>query len=290
MALSTRIKAQLNGILRPVGFQIGTTAALDAEENRIRRLESNGHWEKPRYNQGIRFEPEKYLAFLRETCLPYQRDFLSFPRLANGNNQEFYLENGYFRSVDAEVLYSIIRRQKPKHIVEIGSGFSTRLMARAIRDERLSSTITSIDPSPRVTVSGCATKHIQSFAEDEDPSFLIDSLQEGDVLFIDSSHQIVTGGDVPFLFLEVLPKLRRGVLIHVHDIFFPFDYPKEWALEGWDWNEQYLVHAFLAFNEVFRIVWPARYMWGYHQSEVTKIIPADLPSCPPSSLWLEKTT
>jgi hypothetical protein len=121
-----------------------------------------------------------------------------------------------------------------------------------------------------------------------DPSIIFDSLEEGDLLFIDSSHQIVTGGDVPYLFLEVLPRLKKGVLVHIHDVFLPFDYPEEPVLSGWGWGEQYLVHAFLAFNEVFQILWPARYVWGYRQDEVLDVIPADVNVFPPSSLWLER--
>jgi predicted O-methyltransferase YrrM len=288
-ALSTRIKLQINGLLRPVGLHIGTTSELKAEQTRIQRLEATGHWDNAKYGEGLRFAPKEYLTFLRENCLPYKDRYSAFPKVSSGKPNEFYLDNGYFRSVDAELLYSIIRKRRPKHIVEVGSGFSTRLMAQALEDEKLSTTITSIDPSPRIDVKGSASKHIRSCAEELDPGVIVESLEEGDLLFIDSSHDIVTGGDIPYLFLEVLPKLKRGVLIHVHDIFFPFDYPQEWTLEGWDWNEQYLVHAFLAFNEVFRILWPARYMWGYYQRDVLEVIPADPHVFPPSSLWIEKT-
>jgi hypothetical protein len=228
------------------------------------------------------------MAFLRETCLPYKTDYSKFPQSSNGDQDGFYLDNGYFRSVDAELLYSVIRHKKPKRIVEVGSGFSTRLIARAIRDGQLTSTLTSIDPSPRVEVGGHATQHIRSAVEDLDPKSIIESLQEGDLLFIDSSHRIVTGGDVPYLFLEILPRLRKKVLIHIHDIFMPFDYPEEPVLYGWGWTEQYLVHAFLSFNEAFDILWPARYMWANHQSSVLDVIPADVSVYPPSSLWLEK--
>jgi hypothetical protein len=138
-------------------------------------------------------------------------------------------------------------------------------------------------------VDSCASEVIQSKVEDVDLAVIADSLVEGDVLFIDSSHRIVTGGDVPYLFLEVIPRLRTGVLIHVHDVFFPFEYPEECVFQGWSWTEQYLVHAFLCFNDSFEILWPARYMWGYHQADVLEVIPADPSVYPPSSLWLKKT-
>lgn len=288
-ALTTRVRLQLNALLRPVGLQVGTTVASRREEERLAQLQASGHWEKAQYVQGLRFEPQAYLAFLRETCLPYRADYSTFLRNANGNDEEFYLENGYFRSVDAELLYSLLRLRKPQRIIEIGSGFSTRLMARAIKEGNLETTITSIDPSPRVGVDGFVSEHLQSVVEHLDPAVILDSLAAGDILFIDSSHQLVTGGDVPYLFLEILPRLKKGVLVQIHDIFLPFEYPEEAVMGGWGWAEQYLVHAFLAFNEVFRILWPARYMWGYHQDEVLEVLPADRSVFPPSSLWIEKT-
>ncbi len=287
-AFTTQVKLSINKLLDPLGLRVGTTVAWRTEEERLAKLKGSGHWQKAQYTQGLHFEQQEYLSFLQETCLPFKADYSDLPIHPNGDQQEFYLDNGYFRSVDAEMLYSLIRARKPQRIIEIGSGFSTRLMARAIKEGNLNCRITSIDPSPRVGVNGFVSEHLQSVVEHLDPALIFDSLGEGDILFIDSSHQIVTGGDVPFLFLEVLPRLKRGVLVHIHDIFLPFEYPEEAVFPRWMWAEQYLVHAFLAFNEVFEILWPARYMWGYHQDEVLKVIPADRSVFPPSSLWLEK--
>lgn len=287
--LSTRIKTQLNVLLKPIGLRVGTTLRQTTEQARLNRLKAEGHWEKAQYRQGLRFEPENHLNFLRETCLPFKPDYARFARTATADEQEFFLDNGYFRGVDAELLYSVIRKYRPNQVIEIGSGFSTRVIARAIKDGGLQTTLTSIDPLPRVSVAGVAGKVIPSNVEDVELEVIAASLAEGDVLFIDSSHQVITGGDVPFLFLELIPRLRRGVLIHVHDVFFPFEYPEECVFPGWNWTEQYLVHAFLAFNDSFEILWPARYMWGYHQAEVREVIPADPAVYPPSSLWLRKT-
>jgi hypothetical protein len=89
--------------------------------------------------------------------------------------------------------------------------------------------------------------------------------------------------------LEILPRLRQGVLVQIHDIFIPYDYPEEWVLDDWGWTEQYLVHAFLCYNYAFEILWPASYMWDKHQPEIKRVIPnldEDIPR--PSSLWLRK--
>lgn len=289
-AFTTRVKLQLNDLLRPVGLQVGTTVASRREQARLKQLRESGHWGKAQYDQGLKFEPQRYVTFLREMCLPYKAEYSKFPVNSNGNEREFFLENGYFRSVDAEMLYSVLRHKRPRCIIEVGSGFSTRLMALATKDGKLDTSITTIDPFPRVGVDGIVNQHIQSVVERVDPTVIFESLEEGDLLFIDSSHQVVTGGDVPYLFLEILPRLKKGVLVHIHDIFLPFEYPEEAVLAGWGWAEQYLVHAFLAFNEAFQILWPARYMWSYYQDEVLDVIPADRRVFPPSSLWIEKTT
>jgi hypothetical protein len=286
--LSTRIKTQLNTLLRPIGLRVGTTLRQTTEETRLNRLKAGGHWDNPRYHQGLKFDPDNHLTFLKETCLPFKADYSGFERISNGNEQDFFLDNGYFRGVDAELLYSVIRKYQPNHVIEIGSGFSTRVIARAMRDGGLETTLTSIDPLPRVNVDQAASEVIPSNVEDLALEVIADSLNEGDVLFIDSSHRVVTGGDVPYLFLEVIPRLKPGVLIHVHDVFFPFEYPEECVFPGWNWTEQYLVHAFLAFNDSFKILWPARYMWGYHQADVLDVIPTDPNVYPPSSLWLRK--
>lgn len=286
---SSLIKGQLNRVLNRIGLEIGTTVRQRREEARIQALHALGHWTKAQYHHGLKFNPKRHLDFLRDTCLPYKADYSKlpyFPKGGNGSDEGFYLSNGNFRGVDAELLYSVIRKRQPKQIIEVGSGFSTRLMALAIAEGNLSTTITSIDPEPRVAVDKCVTRHIQSVVEHVDASLITEVLDEGDILFIDSSHQVITGGDTPYLFLQVLPGLKTGVLIHVHDMFFPFDYPVECA--DWGWSEQYLVHAFLSFNEAFEILWPARYMWANHQRAVLDVIPADASLFPPSSLWLEK--
>ena len=281
------VKSALNAVLKPVGLEIGSTLKSRIEDGRLRKLQSRGHWEGAKYNQGLALDDEKALRFLRETCLPYQSEYRMFALNPNGDDSQFFLENGWFESVDAEVLYSVLRRFQPKNIVEVGSGFSTRVMRRAINDGKLSTKITSVDPHPNTSVQPYSDCYIEAPVEDVDTSQLLNLLHSDDILFIDSSHTVTTGGDVPYLFLEVLPRLPVDVLIHIHDIFIPFDYPVEWAMNGWQWNEQYLVHAFLAYNHSFEILWPARYMWGRHQADIEQIIPAGSKSTP-SSLWLRK--
>jgi hypothetical protein len=282
------VKALVNAVLRPAGLELGTTLVKRIEDARLSKLKDRQHWEQPHYTQALALDSDAALTFLQQTCLPFQTDYQRLPLNPNGDENQYFLRNGWFESVDAEVLYSVVRRFKPSNIVEVGSGFSTRLMRRAINDGHLATKITSIDPHPNSDVRPFADEYLESLAEDVNSAMIVDRLSAGDILFIDSSHMVKTGGDVPYLFLEILPRLKPGVLIHVHDIFLPFDYPEQWARDGWGWNEQYLVHAFLAYNNAFEILWPAHHMWTRRQSEIMTVIPAAPATARPTSLWLKK--
>lgn len=289
-ALSTRIKNGINAFLQPLGLEVSTTMMRQTEQSRIQNLQSKGHWKNARYDQGLNIEVEKWLEFLNQTCTPLSASYGTLPSNMNGNPNEFYLQNGWFESVDAEVLYSVIRQLKPQHIFEVGSGFSTRLMRRAIKDGNLATRITSVDPHPHsnTSIEPYADEYIKSPIENVGVENIVNRLDANDILFIDSSHKVMTGGDIPYLFLEVIPRLKPGVYVHVHDIFLPLDYPEKWVVENWDWTEQYLVHAFLCYNEVFEITWLAKYMWEYHKPDVLKVIPNAIANANPSSLWLKK--
>lgn len=284
----SNVKTALNALLRPAGLEIASTLTKRLEDARLRKLQEEGHWNAPRYTEGLAFDSEASLAFLNETCSPYQAEYRRLPLSPNDDETQYFLENGWFGSVDAEVLYSVLRRFQPANIIEIGSGFSTRLMRRAINEGKLETRITSIDPHPNTSVQAHADEYIKAPVEDVEIARIVDLLSAGDVLFIDSSHTIKTGGDVPYLFLEILSRLKPGVLIHIHDIFLPFDYPEEWVLEDWGWTEQYLVHAFLAYNQAFEILWPGSYMWEHNKPDIQRVIPNASASARPSSLWIKK--
>ncbi|HEY6231665.1 MAG TPA: class I SAM-dependent methyltransferase [Pyrinomonadaceae bacterium] len=282
------IKSALNAVLRPVGLEIASTKEKRIEDHRLAGLKQKGHWNDARFSEGLSLDGASALKFLNDTCLPYQSEFALFPQGANGDETRYFLQNGWFESVDAEILYGVLRRFQPARVVEVGSGFSTRVMRQAISDGELKTRITSIDPHANSSVDPYTDEYIKSPIEDVRPERILGLLDAGDVLFIDSSHTVKTGGDVCYLFLEVLPKLKRGTLIHIHDIFLPFDYPIEWVFEGWGWTEQYLVQAFLAYNQVFQILWPASYAWKYHREKVLSVLPNAVTTARPSSLWIMK--
>lgn len=148
----------------------------------------------------------------------------------------------WFPRLDAAAAYAIVRKTRPRRIVEVGSGHSTRFLARAVVDGELDTQITSIDPAPRATLAGLPIRRFETRVENADMR-LFQALAPGDILFIDSSHQVKPGSDVQFLLARVLPQLRADVRVHFHDIFLPDDYPAEWAWRRY--NEQQAVAALL---------------------------------------------
>lgn len=162
------------------------------------------------------------------------------------------LNNDYFSGLDAVVYYSLIRHLKPRRVIEIGGGYSTRLANKALAVNQ-SGRLTCIEPYPEDRLNGSqfSVQLITKRVEEIDVSFF-ECLEANDILFIDSSHTVKFGSDVCYEFLEILPALKRGVWVHVHDIFFPHDYPAEWLLKRrLALNEQYLLEAFLSFNPAF---------------------------------------
>jgi predicted O-methyltransferase YrrM len=170
----------------------------------------------------------------------------------------FDFQNEYFAGLDAAMYYALIRDLKPGKVIEIGSGMSTRIAAQAIdrnRGEGHRAELICIEPypQPRLTRDMPAVTLITERVE-KVPLATFDTLQPNDILFIDSSHALKFGGDVCREFLEILPRLSPGTWIHVHDIFFPHDYPAQWLMQQrLAFNEQYLLEAFLAYNRSFAV-------------------------------------
>jgi hypothetical protein len=162
--------------------------------------------------------------------------------------------NGMFTALDAAALMTFLVSRKPKRYMEIGSGNSTKFARYAIDRAKLSTTMTSIDPVPRAQIDRLCTKVIRAPLETCNMT-LFDALEAGDILFFDGSHRSFTNSDVTVFFFEVLPKLKPGVIVHIHDIFLPADYPEEWNARLY--NEQYLLAAmFLCPKLPFKVLLP----------------------------------
>ena len=216
-------------------------------------------WTKKSELPGIDINLEGQMNFLEKIFPLYKNEF-NFPINKTKIPHEYYLNNAAFGLEDATVLHCMIRHFQPRTIIEIGSGYSTCVSARAClmnRRERHRCKLTSIDPYPRRThregFDGLDA-HIAKKIEDVEADFF-EKLEENDILFIDSSHIVRTGGDVIFLFLEILARLKKGVVVHIHDIFLPFEYPRKWVIDNQTFlSEQYLLQAFLCFNKSFEVL------------------------------------
>jgi predicted O-methyltransferase YrrM len=197
-------------------------------------------------------------------------------------------DQSWFPRLDAAAAYAIVRWKKPRRIVEIGSGHSTRFMAQAVEDGGLSTHIACIDPAPRAALARLNIEHKPALLRDAD-SAVFETLEAGDILFIDSSHIAMPGTDVDRLFLDILPRLVSGTLVHVHDITLPYAYP-----EGWEWrgyNEQLLVGALLQGGGYELVFSSQAVRRGSLQSSLTEGILGQLPllsGAHETSLWLRK--
>jgi hypothetical protein len=258
MPWTTTLKGYVNRCLAPLNVQVTSSAAERAEMARLLLLDRNGQ-----FGSSIFPVLEQFRACDPAPVLKAVSSFRDKMRCYSEarSDGEYTYHNAYFTSPDAEVAYAIIRQMQPKSLIEVGSGYSTKLFRSAIHDGGISTKLISIDPFPRTPIFGIADEIINQRVENVPPSFFVDRLEQDDILFIDSSHRIQTGNDVVTLTLKVVPVLRPGVLIHYHDIFLPFDYPREWVVENrWSWNEQYLVQALLDGSYRLEVVWPGHFL------------------------------
>lgn len=201
------------------------------------------------------------------------------PRLARWDQD-------WFPRLDAAIAYDIVRERRPRRIVEVGSGHSTRFLAEALA-EAGGGELVAVDPAPRADIAATGARLIRAPV----PACGLEpfaALGSGDLLFIDSSHVLMPGSDVDFLLNRVLPGLGPGSLVHLHDIFLPDGYPREWAWRGY--NEQLAVAALVA-GRAWRILFACRYAATRLSREVAASAAAALPLAPgafESSLWLER--
>lgn len=211
-------------------------------------------WQKQSELVGIDINEEVMINLLSQFSSKFRDEYESSPRTKTSIPFQYYVNNGAFESVDGEIYYCMIRYFKPKRIIEIGSGNSTYLAAQALLKNKeeygRNAELIAIEPYPndilRKGFPGLL-KLIVARGQDIDLSEF-KKLKENDILFIDSSHVLKIGGDVKYEYLEILPRLNKGVLVHIHDVFLPAEYPKTWVLNDYQfWTEQYLLQAFLAF-------------------------------------------
>lgn len=219
---------------------------------------------EPRYGHGkpphallqqiIERERSAYRDTLR-SFLRFEQQLVAIQRTVDTTSTAPFWDNGWFQGIDMVALYSLVALRQPPLYFEIGSGQSTRVVRKAITDQRLSTRIVSLDPEPRSEIDALCDERGRSRLEDCDLD-LFGRLAAGDVLFFDGSHRCFQNSDVTVFFLEVLPLLPSGVLVHIHDIWLPFDYAPEFSNRYY--SEQYLLAVYLLARraEALRIVLP----------------------------------
>jgi Methyltransferase domain len=246
-------------------------------------------WSRASELVGIDMNDDEQVCLVRDVFPQFRSEYEALPNAPTGDPAAFYHGNGRFDGTDALGLYCMLRHLRPRRVLGVGSGYSTRLAAQAALVNR-STELVCIDPDPdEVLQEGFAGLTSLITARVEEVSLdLFTTLEAGDVLFIDSSHVVRIGGDVEFLFLDVLPRLQSGVVVQVHDVFLPYQYPREWLVDGLRfWNEQYLLHAFLAFNSAFRVLLADSYLEARHPHVLRSTFPTS-PWWGGGSFWFQR--
>jgi Methyltransferase domain len=245
-------------------------------------------WDGPHYlNPAFAFDMER-MRRLFDDLTSFAAELADVPRTGTSG---FYWDNNFFPNFDAIIYYGLCRRFRPAIVLEIGSGFSTHLALRAAQQNGLTQ-VRCIEPYPTPTLQAIGNRLSQLLVQrvQDVPMDVFRDLRSGDILFVDTSHVSKLGGDLHHILFHVLPALPDGVLIHFHDIFLPREYPREWVIErNWFWNEQYLLLAFLMYNETFRVVFMNNHFL-YMCSQVAERALTDLDLGPlqGASMWLRK--
>lgn len=231
--------------------------------------------------EGMRFDRLEFQRFIDSMLTKYGREFNPY-------------HNSGLSKVDSFVLYSLIRESKPKKMVEIGSGESTKIALLALeknRKEGYDYHMTAIEPYPKEylrKLDGDRFRLLVSKVQDVS----LEEFSDADILFIDSSHVSKIGSDVNYEMFDILPTMKAGSLIHWHDIVIPVDYPRSWIENGnMYWNESYVVQSFMMYNESFETIWPSKYMQVCDTISMKDIVPFFEPENPDeqlSSFWIRR--
>jgi predicted O-methyltransferase YrrM len=248
---------------------------------------------RDRYLPGINWNDKEQLSLLNK--FQFQNELAAIPYSRENSDKVFCYDNPSFGPGDAEYLYCMVRHFMPSKIVEIGSGYSTLMAQKAIDDSRrlnpdYKPEQICIEPYEMPWLEKTGVQVIRQLVENVKPD-IFESLRENDILFIDSSHMVRPQGDVLFEFLEILPDLKKGVIIHVHDIFSPKDYTKKHLVEDvMFWNEQYILEAFLTCNRDFEIVGALNYLKSHYPGEIYAKLPIleKMKEHVPGSFWIRK--
>jgi len=292
-ALKRGLRRALETGARQIGFDLVRRTVYSPVPD-VRSL-PEATWARPSPLPGVELEPERHIAFLERHLARHLTEFRP-PLASTGVPGEFHLANASYESVDAEVYYAMVRYAKPRRILELGSGFSTLVGLAACERNRAEGhpvRYEAYDPSPREVVTSPAPRGLDRLhrtgAAEVTPARVAE-LDTGDILFVDTTHTVKVGGEVNHIVLEMLPALAPGVLVHFHDVFLPWEYPREWIeRERLFWAEQYLLQAFLAFNPLFEVLFAAHAVARVHPDRLGRAVPSFYSGLStPKAFWIRR--
>lgn len=245
-------------------------------------------FEEPSPMRGIGFDVAAQMDFLERELAVYCREFNPLATAEQAGPHRFYLNNGTYESVDAELLYAIVRRYEPSRVVELGSGYSTLIVREALARVGRSAdeVLRTYDPyrSPLLPPEApVVDMHAQAVPED-----VFTELGAGDLLFVDTSHTVKVGGDVNHIVLDLLPILKSGVIVHFHDIFLPYPYSRQHLEGAHFWAEQYLLQAFLTGNSEWEVLLGGYALARAYPDRLAAAVPSFGPGVNPGAFWIRR--
>lgn len=238
---------------------------------------------------GVTWDTAEQLNFLKADLGAFVAEFAAQPESIA---HPYTTRNPSYGVLDAAVLYAMVRATRPARVLELGSGFSSMVMASAVRHNAQHGSPGSLsvkDPFANQVLDRLpGVAHLERVTAQNVPLDEFESLRANDILFIDTTHTVKLGSDVNYIVLEVLPRLAVGVIVHIHDIFIPYEYPRAWPEDfALYWNEQYLVHAFLAMNPSYRVLLGLGGLCRGERDSLAKAVP-DLAAYDASGLWIRR--
>jgi hypothetical protein len=256
----------------------------------IQRNEARIFGEIPRTLKCIDLQESQQMALIEE-CIPYYAELPFSAQQSHG--ARYFFENPMYSYSDAIFLYCMIRRLRPRRIIEVGSGYSSCVILDT-NELFFNGSIqtTFVDPHPERLLSLIkdsdkrTVRMISRRLQDTDPQ-IFEELESNDILFVDSTHVSKIDSDVNHIFFDILPRLARGVHIHFHDIQYPFEYPKDWIYEGRTWTEAYLLRSFLACNTCFTVVLMNTFLEYFHREWFEREMPLCLKDTG-RSIWIRR--
>jgi predicted O-methyltransferase YrrM len=287
LAVARRAYLQVRRLFAIFGFDL-VYASYDSPIPHAADL-VEGFFDRPSPMREVSFDPERQVSFVESELGSYCREFSPPLTSEEAGPNGFYLGNGTYESVDAELLYAMVRRSTPRRVVELGSGFSTLIIRAALERNAPGSAgeiLRTYDPYRSALLA--ADVVVAPLRVQDVPDRVFEELTADDILFVDTSHTVKLGGDVNRIILDLLPLIRPGVIVHFHDIFLPYPYSRAHFDAAHFWTEQDLLQAFLAGNGGWEVVIGAYAVARAYPARLGAVVPSFGPGVAPGAIWLRR--